>query len=280
MKRTKNISGIYKITNIVNGKCYIGSSINIKKRFKAHYYVLKNNRNNSIKLQRAWNKYGESSFTFEVLLYCEKEDLVQNEQKAIDHYESATNGYNINPTAYSQLGYVHTENTKQKISKANSGKIRSDEYRVQMSIRISGDKNPNFGKVFSEEYRRRIGDAGKGRVTSEETKRKISDAMKGNQYSKGIHPSEETRQKLSKVHKGISFTEDHKDKLRITKLGERNPQYGIPISEETKQKIKDANSGEKHWSFGKHRTEEEKRKISDTLKQTFLNKRQCLLNVS
>jgi group I intron endonuclease len=61
------ISGIYKIVNVKNGKIYIGSSKNIKRRWGIHKSSLKNNRHHSVYLQRAWNKYGKENFIYEVI---------------------------------------------------------------------------------------------------------------------------------------------------------------------------------------------------------------------
>jgi group I intron endonuclease len=61
------ISGIYKIVNIKNGKFYLGSSKNIKRRWYIHKSALKHNRHHCIHLQRSWNKHGSSSFTFEII---------------------------------------------------------------------------------------------------------------------------------------------------------------------------------------------------------------------
>jgi group I intron endonuclease len=61
------ITGIYKIVNIKNGKMYIGSSKNIKRRWSVHKSALKNNNHHSVYLQRAWNKYGKENFVYEVI---------------------------------------------------------------------------------------------------------------------------------------------------------------------------------------------------------------------
>ena len=67
-------SGIYKITNKIDGKCYIGQSSNIKKRFKDHRYDLKYNKHDNPYLQNAYNKYGKDNFKFEIL--CEEKKKI------------------------------------------------------------------------------------------------------------------------------------------------------------------------------------------------------------
>lgn len=90
--------GIYKITNIINNKVYIGQSINIEKRVKEHFYKVQCSKDisfNSI-LHQAIRKYGAENFTWEVLIECSIEDIDKLEQKYIQEYNSiAPNGYNI-----------------------------------------------------------------------------------------------------------------------------------------------------------------------------------------
>lgn len=88
------ISGIYKITNKVNNKSYIGSSNNIKRRWKQHINLLNKGEHHSIKLQRAWNKYGQDNFKFEILEECDVEKLLYLEQFYIDKYKAYFEGYN------------------------------------------------------------------------------------------------------------------------------------------------------------------------------------------
>ena len=62
-------SGIYKIENTIDGKCYVGSAINIKSRWQCHVSMLSHDKHNNKHLQRAWNKYGSENFTFSIILY-------------------------------------------------------------------------------------------------------------------------------------------------------------------------------------------------------------------
>lgn len=91
------IMGIYKITNSVNGKLYIGSSKDINKRWKKHFSDLKNNKHHSKYLQNAWNKYGEDNFRFEVVELVNDEELLFNaEQKWLNKTNSFNGEYGYN----------------------------------------------------------------------------------------------------------------------------------------------------------------------------------------
>ena len=76
--------GIYRIKNLVNGKCYYGSSKHIEKRLDRHKRELKNNAHINCILQRAWDKYGEKNFLFEVVEECDEMVLLEKEQYYLD----------------------------------------------------------------------------------------------------------------------------------------------------------------------------------------------------
>ena len=86
---------IYKITNIVNNKCYIGQTNDYDKRWKGHKYLLNNNKHDNKHLQHAWNKYGEENFTIEIIEYVENYN--EREIYWISFYNSTDEryGYNI-----------------------------------------------------------------------------------------------------------------------------------------------------------------------------------------
>ena len=108
-----NRSGIYGIRNNVNEKRYIGSSVNIAKRFYRHRKDLRQGKHHSRYLQRAWDKYGEGSFTFYVEEFCEPDLCLILE----DLYLSfGFPEYNINPFASTSKGRRLSEVTKQRIS--------------------------------------------------------------------------------------------------------------------------------------------------------------------
>lgn len=105
-------SGIYIIKNNIDNKVYIGQSINIKKRIKNHMQNLKNNRHQNVHLQRAFNKYGEQAFSFDVLEYCTKDMLNNREIYYISFYNSANrkSGYNIELGGNNSLVSKETKN--------------------------------------------------------------------------------------------------------------------------------------------------------------------------
>ena len=76
--------GIYRIRNIINNKCYYGSAKNIEKRWERHKNDLNKNKHHSLILQRAWNKYKESNFIFEIVEECKFNILLKTEQKYLD----------------------------------------------------------------------------------------------------------------------------------------------------------------------------------------------------
>lgn len=92
------MTGIYKLTNKINGKCYIGQSVDIKKRLENHMCLNGAKYPGQVAynypLYRAMRKYGRENFESEVLENCEVEDLAERELHYIKKYNSVKNGYN------------------------------------------------------------------------------------------------------------------------------------------------------------------------------------------
>lgn len=125
-------TGIYCIKNLVNGKMYIGSTSQpFKTRFYQHKNSLVKNKHGNCILQRAWNKYGEASFSFQVLEPC-SEQLNAREQHYFDSLKPA---YNIEKFAYQGMrGRTHKPETIAKIKAhgpAPLGKKGSFEHRLK-----------------------------------------------------------------------------------------------------------------------------------------------------
>lgn len=151
-------AGIYRIINSSNGKCYVGSSIDINRRRLEHFSALLHNRHVNNHLQNAYNKYGKDSFIFEVIENLEitdniKEDLLEREQFWIDNLRPE---YNILLVAGSTLGYHHTEETKQKISKTTTGVKKSKEHAKHIS---EGQR----GRTLTKEHKEKLSQSAKNR---------------------------------------------------------------------------------------------------------------------
>ena len=201
-----NISGIYKIQSIIKpGRIYIGSGINIGKRWNKHLEDLRKDSHYNKKIQRHFNKYGEIDFQFSVLLGCPKEDLIKVEQFFIDSYKPYFNNCLI---AGSRLGQKDSIETRNKKSKSNIGKhfhYKSEEIRKKLSE--SGKGRAAWNKGI------------KGGHLSKETKRKMSESRKG-------HPtSNETRMKISRANKGYKNTPGQKIAQSIRQLGVKRQKY-------------------------------------------------------
>lgn len=114
------LSGIYSITNKVNGKLYIGKSVDVVKRINTHKQSLRKGSHYNEHLQRAWNKYGEDSFEFETLEFVEVEHLTYFENYYMELYKSYNYRYGYNSALPSEdlTHYVASSQTKEKLSKA------------------------------------------------------------------------------------------------------------------------------------------------------------------
>lgn len=176
---------IYKCTNIVNGKCYIGKTIRtMEQRIKSHIHT---NRKTSY-FFNALIKYGIDNFKWEVLCELEnKNDLNEMEIFCIEIFDSKNNGYNMTIGGEGGSGEMKQE-TKNKISESNRGKPKSDEHKKNMISKFKLGQEPwNKGLKMSDEQKLKlslshIGKPGfwKGKHLSDDTKRKISDTKKNN----------------------------------------------------------------------------------------------------
>ena len=150
------ITGIYKITNLVNGKMYIGQSIDIYKRWKEHNNIAFRTTSKSYNypLYKAIRKYGIDNFKFEIIEECSIEKLNDKEIYYIDKYNTCifnknSFGYNMTLGGEGHRGYKHSEETKQKISKNHAD--------------MSGENCYCYGKHRSEEIKQKISNSRKGK---------------------------------------------------------------------------------------------------------------------
>ena len=148
-------SGIYKITNVKNGKFYIGSAKDIDRRWWEHKNDLKKNKHINPKLQHAWDFYGETNFEFIILENVIECELFKREQFYLDMFKPYMRdiGYNITPTASGGDNFTHNPD--------------KEETRRLLSDINLGAKNPMHGKKHSDEAKERQRERAVGRYTLE-----------------------------------------------------------------------------------------------------------------
>lgn len=244
--------GVYQIRDRESGNLYIGSSCNIFQRFHSHWSKLARGIHANKYLQAAWNKYGESRFAFEALLFCAERDLIFYEQRAIDAFASSDRrfGFNLRKTASSNAGLKMSDESKKKISDIVKGRRHTDEARAKISKAKLGKKRPGLGAfmaILHKGNKYRVGHKhtaeskalmsknrmGKALGPKPQNGPKISAALMGHKLSDetkakiaakalGRKASEETKAKLSAMRTGRKLSESHKEKII---LGKRNAYY-------------------------------------------------------
>lgn len=148
----EKIQGIYKITNIINNKIYIGSSTDIKKRWHGHKYDLRKNKHCNTHLQNAWNKYGEDNFKFEIIaLIYDIEMILPIEQFYILETKCYIReiGYNKDIVVKDNYAFrpsdeliqLEKERKTNRNIKRNHGIVLSDEHKESLSKSFRGRNN-------------------------------------------------------------------------------------------------------------------------------------------
>jgi group I intron endonuclease len=223
IKETKQpIIGVYKISNLVSDRYYIGYSKNINKRFYVHRCKLKNSCHDNIFLQRAYNLDGEDKFIYEIIHRCNTEkEAKEIELQYLTDLSIRDKLYNLN---YNNSGgdlltnHPDKESIREKIIKSYTETISkmSCEERKEKYGKI-GEKNGMYGKTHTEEARKILSEIKKNKNTGEE-----------NSFF-GKHHTKETKQKFSEIAK--------------QRIGEKNPFFGKHHTEETKEKLREKIKG-------------------------------------
>jgi group I intron endonuclease len=144
---------IYLITNKINGKKYIGQSKcdDINKRWKQHKSY--STRSIGSYLMNAYKKHGIENFIFKIICICFDEDCDIYEKEYIKKYDTiAPNGYNLTPGGH--CGITHPDSIEKM--RESVKKSWTEERRKEMSIRISGENAPNYGKKTSDEQKEKL----------------------------------------------------------------------------------------------------------------------------
>lgn len=117
--------GVYKIENLVDGKVYIGQSINVLNRLANHKSDLKHNRHHNTYLQHAYNKYGVENFDFSIICECDMQELDRLERYYIvEVYDSINRDKGYNRENGGNLYKIVSSETKEKISVAGKNRFK------------------------------------------------------------------------------------------------------------------------------------------------------------
>ena len=193
--------GIYQITHKDTGRLYIGQSKNLKRREAQYRSVAGGGGSNSV-IKRAIMKYGWDAFEFRVIVYCDVDMLDTYEINLIATYDClAPKGFNV------QLGgndRTVTEETKQLISAANSGRVHSAEARQKMSDAQTARWATTEATDAQRDNARLLGMV----IPTEETREKMSQALRERGQTnpasfanfRGKKHSAETREKMRQSH--------------------------------------------------------------------------------
>lgn len=216
---------IYKIESLVKPqRIYIGSTVYLRDRWKTHRRELQRNNHHARKLQRHYNKYGESDLVFSIIEqfpFTSNEFLLEREQCYLDTLKPY---FNSSPTAGNCLGYRHPESVKRAMREKRPPV--SIETREKQSLAKKGKPSPNKGCKYSDEKRL-----------------EMYFKRYGHGYSVPIHsPKGEKGKKISLALTGKKLSSEHKKKLSLAKKGKKRP----PLAEEHKKKIGLGNKGKVH----------------------------------
>jgi group I intron endonuclease len=164
-KENRGKAGVYRFVNLINKKSYIGSSINLTRRLRTYFnidYLERELKRTSMLIYKGLIKYGYSSFSLEILEYCDQTKTIEREQYYLDIYQPQ---YNILRKAGSFLGFKHSSKTiakfklrsltlEQKAKRLEKLKIyySSQEHKDQikrLAIQNKGRARPEGGGVPS-----------------------------------------------------------------------------------------------------------------------------------
>jgi group I intron endonuclease len=242
-----NLWYIYKITNLLNGKSYVGQKLTDKDPLTDNYM------GSGLYVKRSIKKHGLNNFKKEILIDELTSQFGANifEEYFIKKEDTLSpNGYNLKSSSLQHC--IFSKESKKKMSESAKGKIFSEQTRLRLSKAKLGNQNVK-GMHHSKVSKDKISKSRKGHLVSKETRLKLSESLKGREVSK------ETKLKMSKAklgkethNKGHKISEETKLKISKALKGKTSPRKGTKLSKETKNKISKARKGVKRGSYKKN----------------------------
>lgn len=160
---------VYAIRNTVNNRAYIGSTTNYKSRWHTHRSTLRRGVHHSFILQKAWDKYGEKAFAFELLVVCPRSQRIDYEKRLM-----RLEAYNVLRTPKEtgvRGGWTHSDEFKAKMSKLTKGRLLTEEHKAKVGAALKGFKHTDSFKDRARE--RQLGVS-----PTHKTRQKLSSAIK------------------------------------------------------------------------------------------------------
>lgn len=208
----KHVSGAYKITNTDNGKVYIGASTNLRDRRQQHDYDLRHGRHSNKEMQ-ADHDENPDAFRFDVIEFCDPENLTELERKYIAEYDSMNPNYGYN-----------------RESGGNKGKTVSDETKKIWSEHRSNGGAGMFGKHHTEETKKKMSENRRGIRISDEAIRRMAETKRGKKMSlearmkmsaarKGRKATSKQCEALARARANRVFNEESRKKMSLARIG-------------------------------------------------------------
>jgi len=198
---------IYKATNTINGKAYVGFAVNLEKRMIDHRN--KAMRENGEYFHRAIRKYGFETFEWKTL----KEDATLEDEISFIESESTFwktgKGYNLTKGGEGKLGYITSESTKMKQSIAGKKRVLTEKQLTVLRENAALMRE----RGHTEETKKRISEAHKGKVFTKKHKENISKNHAARKETGAYYKSEEYKRKMSKSISGRKHSEETKRKM-------------------------------------------------------------------
>ena len=144
-KKYKVISGVYTITNLIDGKIYVGKAKNVRMREQGHFSALRKNKHVNKHLQSAFNKYGEENFVFELLEEHSEEFMSSFECYWVNMLNTIDDKYGYN------IRYVNHENSgkRPKESVEKQSKALKEWHKVNVNPKSKKVICLKTGKMFN-----------------------------------------------------------------------------------------------------------------------------------
>lgn len=209
-------SGIYRISCVASERVYVGSAVNLAKRWNEHRRHLRKGTHHNAALQAAWLVYGEKAFSFHVLEEVPRDHLIARENHWMQELETSDRkrGYNMSPAGGSQLGFKHSTETRRRMSETRQGQ----PFKVD---HLQAHVDAMRGKPLDDQVKQKLSQMAKERVADPER----GAAYRQAQANKTITP--DGRRRMSEANVGRTWSKEQREKSMATRVGRKHSPEAI-----------------------------------------------------